>query len=350
MSYLNIRNLSKLYPGKTVPTLKDFQLTISKGELVVILGPSGSGKSTLLNILVGFEPISTGAIYLAGKQIDSLLPKERNMALVFQDYALFPHLTVAENILFGMKIRKASKKMQQEKLTWITNELQLTSVLTEKPKQLSGGQRQRVALARALVRNPALLLMDEPLSNLDNHLREQISQLILDVHQKFQTTMLYVTHNQEEAMKLADRIVVLNNGAIQQIATPREMYQNPTNLFVASFIGQPKINLFKGKVNHNGELSVHGTVFKTKLPLANQEISIGIRSEDIDLNNQKGPLTGKITRQTYYGHEVIVDVLWQGITLKVKGKKELTYAKNSLVSFDLPQEKLLYFDKNENRI
>ena len=200
MSYLSIQNISKLYPHKKTKALQDFSLDVAKGEFIAIVGPSGSGKSTLLNILTGFEEPSSGQITLADQEITKLAPKDRNMALVFQEYALFPHMTAAENITFGMKIRKTAKKERQEKLDWVTKELGLTEVVNVLPKNLSGGQRQRVSLARAIVRNPKLFLMDEPLSNLDAKLQDQVGDLILATHKKLQATTLFVTHSQEEAM------------------------------------------------------------------------------------------------------------------------------------------------------
>ncbi|HGY4723546.1 TPA: ABC transporter ATP-binding protein [Citrobacter amalonaticus] len=238
---LSLNNISKEFDGK--PALNALSLDIGEGEFVVLVGPSGCGKSTLLRLLAGLEAVSNGEIWLNDENITSLSPRERNFAMIFQNYALFPHLSVRDNINFGMKIRKEEKASWQPRLERVAQMLQLEELLDRKPAKLSGGQRQRVAMARAIVRNPRLFLMDEPLSNLDARLRSEVRDSIMALHQQLKTSTIYVTHDQTEAMSMADRIVVMNNGYVQQVGKPEHIYASPENLFVAGFIGSPAMNL-----------------------------------------------------------------------------------------------------------
>ncbi|MBO0449094.1 ABC transporter ATP-binding protein [Enterococcus sp. MJM12] len=343
MSYLSIQNISKLYPHKKTKALQDFSLDVAKGEFIAIVGPSGSGKSTLLNILTGFEEPSSGQITLADQEITKLAPKDRDMALVFQEYALFPHMTVAENITFGMKIRKTAKKERQEKLDWVTKELGLTEVVNVLPKNLSGGQRQRVSLARAIVRNPKLFLMDEPLSNLDAKLQDQVGDLILATHKKLQATTLFVTHSQEEAMSLADRIIVLKDGLIQQVGTPHEVYEKPQNRFVAEFIGRPAINLFP--------FSKLPQKLQQQFPQESKKL-VAIRSEYLhirEISHKDGEFTapleiGVVTEIRYYGGSSILQLAWQDSILSVKTYQDTSNLMGQRVHFTFDTSKLLFFD------
>lgn len=343
MSYLSIQNISKLYPHKKTKALQDFSLDVAKGEFIAIVGPSGSGKSTLLNILTGFEEPSSGQITLADQEITKLAPKDRDMALVFQEYALFPHMTVAENITFGMKIRKTAKKERQEKLGWVTKELGLTEVVNVLPKNLSGGQRQRVSLARAIVRNPKLFLMDEPLSNLDAKLQDQVGDLILATHKKLQATTLFVTHSQEEAMSLADRIIVLKDGLIQQVGTPHEVYEKPQNRFVAEFIGRPAINLFP--------FSKLPQKLQQQFPQESKKL-VAIRSEYLhirEISHKDGEFTapleiGVVTEIRYYGGSSILQLAWQDRILSVKTYQDTSNLMGQRVHFTFDTSKLLFFD------
>ena len=246
MSNVILKNVRKTYDNnKTV--INNVNLEIQDKEFVVLVGASGCGKSTLLRMIAGLEDITDGEIYIGDKKVNNIPPKDRDIAFVFQSYALYPHMTVRENIAFGLKMRKVDKATIDKKVQEAAEILNLTEYLDRKPKQLSGGQRQRVALGRAIVRNPKVFLMDEPLSNLDAKLRVQMRSEIKKLHEKLQTTFIYVTHDQTEALTMGDRIVVLNGGNIQQVDTPDEIYNNPKNTFVAGFVGSPQMNFIDGK-------------------------------------------------------------------------------------------------------
>ncbi len=247
---LDIKNLYKNYGP--VEILKDINVSIEPGDFLVLVGPSGCGKSTLLNCIAGLEPISGGSIEIAGQNMTNVSPKDRNIAMVFQSYALYPTMSVAKNITFGMKVRGIDQATQDKKLKEVAGQLQIEQLLNRRPGQLSGGQRQRVAMGRALVRDPALFLFDEPLSNLDAKLRVEMRSEIKKLHHNLGATMVYVTHDQIEAMTLATKIVVMKGGVIQQIGTPSEIYNKPANLFVADFMGSPAMNLIPAKTRKNG--------------------------------------------------------------------------------------------------
>ena len=245
MSNVTLKNVTKIYDKKKV--IDNVDLEIKDKEFVVLVGASGCGKSTILRMIAGLEDITDGEIFIGDKKVNDVHPKDRDIAFVFQSYALYPHMTVRDNIAFGLKMRKTDKATIEQKVKEAAEILDLTEYLDRKPKELSGGQRQRVALGRAIVRNPKVFLMDEPLSNLDAKLRVQMRSEIKKLHEKLQTTFIYVTHDQTEALTMGDRIVVLNNGVIQQFDTPTEIYNNPSNTFVAGFIGSPQMNFINGK-------------------------------------------------------------------------------------------------------
>ncbi len=242
MAEVVLSALSKVFPGGTV-ALDDVDLTVADGEFVVLVGPSGCGKSTLLRVVAGLEVATGGTVSIGGKVVNQLSPKDRDIAMVFQSYALYPHMTVDENLGFGLKIRRVPKARARETVHEVAHVLSLEPLLARKPKALSGGQRQRVAMGRAMVRHPKVFLMDEPLSNLDAKLRVAMRGELTRLHHQYGTTTIYVTHDQVEAMTLGDRIAVLNAGRLQQVGTPDELYRSPVNVFVAGFIGSPAMNL-----------------------------------------------------------------------------------------------------------
>jgi multiple sugar transport system ATP-binding protein len=296
MASLSIRNVRKVYPNGA-EVLKGINLDIEDGQFVILVGGSGCGKSTLLNMIAGLETVSEGEILIADKVVNDVPPKSRDIAMVFQSYALYPTMTVRENISFGLGIRKVPKDEQKKIVERVAETLQMTHLLDRKPALLSGGQRQRVAMGRAIARDPALFLFDEPLSNLDAKLRVEMRAEIKLMHQRLGTTIVYVTHDQIEAMTLGDRIAVMKDGVVQQYGSPQEIYDQPQNLFVAGFIGSPSMNFLRGKLAAQGtgavfELEHGGTI--TALPLPDsllqssalmdrigQEVILGIRPEHV---------------------------------------------------------------------
>ena len=280
MSNVVLKNVTKIYDKNTV--INNIDLEIKDKEFVVLVGASGCGKSTILRMIAGLEEITSGEILIGDKKVNDIPPKDRDIAFVFQSYALYPHMTVRENIAFGLKMRKVDKKIIEQKVKEAAEILDLTEYLDRKPKQLSGGQRQRVALGRAIVRNPKVFLMDEPLSNLDAKLRVQMRSEIKKLHEKLQTTFIYVTHDQTEALTMGDRIVVLDKGVIQQVASPEEIYNNPQNKFVAGFIGQ--MNFIDATVNEGKFFIEDKEFYDSRLHKVN-EVIIGIRAEKMTAGN-----------------------------------------------------------------
>ncbi|MEP1328489.1 sn-glycerol-3-phosphate ABC transporter ATP-binding protein UgpC [Pseudophaeobacter sp.] len=285
---LNIKNLSKSY-GK-LEILKEINVAIDRGDFLVLVGPSGCGKSTLLNCIAGLEPISAGSISIDGRDMTHVSPKDRDIAMVFQSYALYPTMTVAKNITFGMKVRGVDTATQARKLDEVARQLQIEPLLDRRPGQLSGGQRQRVAMGRALVRDPKLFLFDEPLSNLDAKLRVSMRSEIKKLHQSLGATMVYVTHDQIEAMTLATKIVVMKGGIVQQIGTPAEIYNHPANLFVADFMGSPAMNLIPARTRRKGQETLIEIARAEGDPMLlagpdgsdlPEDIILGLRPEDI---------------------------------------------------------------------
>ncbi|WP_101342074.1 sn-glycerol-3-phosphate import ATP-binding protein UgpC [Cereibacter azotoformans] len=277
MAEISLRNVRKSYAGLEV--IHGVNLDIADGEFVVIVGPSGCGKSTLLRMVAGLEEITSGEIAIGGRVVNRLEPRERDIAMVFQNYALYPHMTVRENMAYGLKIAKLSKAEIEERVARSAAMLELGQLLDRKPRQLSGGQRQRVAMGRALVRNPAAFLLDEPLSNLDAKLRVQMRLQIKELQRNVRTTSIYVTHDQVEAMTLADRLVVMNGGHAEQIATPAEIYDRPATTFVAGFIGSPAMNMLPAR-GTGAAVEAAGQTFAAPAP-AGQELILGIRPEHL---------------------------------------------------------------------
>ena len=282
MAKVVLENISKSFDKKEI--LKNINLEIQDGEFIVLVGASGCGKSTLLRMVAGLETPSEGLIYINDEMMNDIHPKDRNIAMVFQSYALYPHLNVFDNISLGLKVRNMAKCEIQRRVNRAAEILKLEEYLKRKPKELSGGQRQRVALARAIVREPKVFLMDEPLSNLDAKLRSEMRAEIKKLHQKLKTTFIYVTHDQTEALTMGDRIVVLNNGEIQQIDTPHNIYNHPKNTFVATFMGANPMNIIEATINNNilvfGNLSISLDSLPFELQMY-KKVLVGIRSEDI---------------------------------------------------------------------
>jgi sn-glycerol 3-phosphate transport system ATP-binding protein len=282
---LTFENVAKSYNGKTF-VLRDVNVEVGDGEFIVIVGPSGCGKSTLLRMVAGLESISSGEIRINANVVNRLEPKDRDIAMVFQNYALYPHMSVYDNMAYGLKMRKMSKDEIRTRVEKAANILELKDYLTRKPRELSGGQRQRVAMGRAIVREPAVFLFDEPLSNLDAKLRVQMRSEIQSLHSRLRTTSLYVTHDQVEAMTLAHRAIVMEKGNVEQVGTPTEIYERPATIFVASFIGSPPMNLLQGRVfSDGGTFVVDGgpalPLPKPMTQLAGRDVVLGIRPEHL---------------------------------------------------------------------
>jgi multiple sugar transport system ATP-binding protein len=325
MACVELKKINKTF-GK-IEIIPNVDLRIEDGEFVVFVGPSGCGKSTLLRLIAGLEEPSAGDIEIGGEIVTDLSPKERGVGMVFQSYALYPHMSVYENIAFGLKLGKASKGRIQEWVEKTAEVLQLTSLLQRKPRELSGGQRQRVAIGRAMAREPKIMLFDEPLSNLDASLRVQMRTEIAKLHDRLQSTMIYVTHDQVEAMTLADKIVVLNGGHIEQVGTPYELYETPASLFVAGFIGSPKMNLIPATLqppqtsgqNNRAEIKVCGmgavSLDRDTSHLADgAEMTVGLRPEHIELE-LSGPDSGlEVVNVEYLGNEAYVYLEMPGMT------------------------------------
>lgn len=288
MATLTLKGVSKIYDNKTkIKSVSDFNLDVGDEEFIVFVGPSGCGKSTTLRMIAGLEEISEGEFLIDGKRMNDIPPKDRDIAMVFQNYALYPHLSVFDNMAFGLKMRKVPKKEIEKRVKEVAAILDLEPYLKRKPKALSGGQRQRVALGRAIVRDAKIFLMDEPLSNLDSKLRVQMRTEIIKLHNRLKTTTIYVTHDQTEAMTMASRIVIMKDGVIQQIGTPKEVYDVPANIFVGGFIGSPAMNFFNG-IYQSGSIQIGEksiplpSEFQSRLQNYNgEEIVMGIRSEHI---------------------------------------------------------------------
>ncbi|MCI8350827.1 MAG: sn-glycerol-3-phosphate ABC transporter ATP-binding protein UgpC [Oscillospiraceae bacterium] len=304
MANLSLRNIYKRYAGG-VTAVSDFSLEIEDKEFIILVGPSGCGKSTTLRMIAGLEEISEGELYIGDKLVNEVAPKDRDIAMVFQSYALYPHMTVYDNMAFGLKLRKTPKEEIKRRVEEAARILDISHLLDRKPKALSGGQRQRVALGRAIVREPKVFLLDEPLSNLDAKLRAQMRTELAKLHQKLGTTFIYVTHDQVEAMTMGDRIVVMKDGFIQQVDTPQNLYTKPCNVFVAGFMGSPQMNFIEGKLEEKGgkicatfdKYSIELPESKAKLDAVKaavgKEVIIGVRPEN--LNNEEVYLASATT-------------------------------------------------------
>jgi multiple sugar transport system ATP-binding protein len=355
---VRFEHVSKRYGD--VEALRDFSLDIADGEFLVLLGPSGCGKTTALRILAGLEEATSGEIYIDDQRVTDLAPRQRDIAMVFQNYALYPHMRVYDNIAFGLRMRKVSRSELDQRVRETAETLGLTDFLNRRPGQLSGGQRQRVALARAIVRNPKAFLMDEPLSNLDAQLRSQTRIELIHLHRRLQTTAVYVTHDQVEAMTMGHRVAILNQGVLQQVGEPQETYDRPANTFVAAFIGTPPMPLFEGDVRaSDGRVSIDaaGTVFQPAerdvalLQRSNaSRVIVGARPEHIELSETYGErpaaaaFDASIDVVESLGSEIHVTALLDDRTVPVRLPPETPIKPGEMRRFVIPPERLHLFD------
>ena len=370
MASVKLTNVKKIY-GKDTVAVQDFNLDIADKEFIVFVGPSGCGKSTTLRMIAGLEDISAGTIEIDGVVVNDLQPRDRDIAMVFQNYALYPHLTVFENMAFSLRLKNAPQDEVYDKVTKAAEILGITEYLTRKPRALSGGQRQRVAIGRAMVRDSKVFLMDEPLSNLDAKLRNQMRAEIILLRQKIDTTFIYVTHDQTEAMTLGDRIVIMKDGFIQQVGTPTEVFDMPVNLFVAEFIGAPKMNTFKTElVCEGGKYFV--TPYGAKIEITGKkaealkekqvqggEIILGVRPEHFVLSDANDPaaIPCKIVVNEMMGSELHLHVVEENgdklivriptVSLEDEERKALVYGKTIHVTFE--GKVMHFFDKETEK-
>lgn len=359
MASLSLQHICKVYPNG-FEAVKDFNLEIADKEFIIFVGPSGCGKSTTLRMIAGLEEISSGTLKIDDKVVNDVEPKDRDIAMVFQSYALYPHMTVYDNMAFSLKLRKTPKDKIDKMVREAAKILDLEKLLDRKPKALSGGQRQRVAMGRAIVRNPKVFLMDEPLSNLDAKLRVQMRTEISKLHQRLGATIIYVTHDQTEAMTLGTRIVVMKDGVVQQVDTPQNLYNNPANLFTAGFIGSPQMNFLDAKVTADGSLDL-GEAGIIPLPAekakrlvdgkyVGKTVVMGIRPEHLDDDEEivaksKAVLNAHIEVYELLGAEVFLYFTIKGsnMTARVNPKTEARNGSN--VRFAIETDKIHVFDK-----
>ena len=349
MAKIKFINVEKSFGKNKV--IKKFNLEINDGEFTVLVGPSGCGKSTLLRMISGLEKIDKGTILLNKNIINDLLPSKRDMAMVFQSYALYPHMNVYENMSFGLKMEKISKNNIQKKVNQAAKILKIKHLLDRKPGQLSGGQRQRVAIGRAISRNPKIFLFDEPLSNLDAALRSEMRVEISKLHKKIKTNMIYVTHDQVEAMTLADKMVILNEGRIEQVGSPDEIYNFPNNLFVAEFIGTPKMNIIKinkSNIINDNTLRIFGKEYEFKNQKFSNDIYLGIRPEHIHPNlKHEIQFNINIDLIENLGSDKIIYGLYKDNEIRIRTSEDLSQNKTG---FSFNKNKIVFFDSKKNKL
>ena len=370
MSTVTLKGVKKIYDN-AVTAVHDFDLDIADKEFIVLVGPSGCGKSTTLRMVAGLEEISAGELYIDGKLVNEVEPKDRDIAMVFQSYALYPHMTVRENMEFPLKLKKVPREEIDKRVKDAAEILGITQYLDRKPKALSGGQRQRVAIGRAIVREPKVLLMDEPLSNLDAKLRNEMRAEIIKLRQRINTTFVYVTHDQTEAMTLADRIVIMKDGFIQQIGTPQEVFEHPINIFVAGFIGTPQMNFFDAKLIEDGGGAYHADVFGTRIDLTaedqkalaaagthGKDVILGIRPEHIRFTQGAGDdiLSGKVEVSEMMGSEYYLhvnchdkDIVLRVPTADLPAELRGGISYGTQMNFTFRPESIHLFDKETER-
>ncbi len=364
MASLSLKGIYKKYPGGVV-AVSDFNLEIEDKEFIILVGPSGCGKSTTLRMIAGLEEITEGDLYIGDRRVNDVVPKDRDIAMVFQNYALYPHMTVFENMAFGLKLRKVPKDEIKARVEEAARILDISHLLDRKPKALSGGQRQRVALGRAIVREPQVFLLDEPLSNLDAKLRAQMRTEITKLHHRLGTTFIYVTHDQTEAMTMGTRIVVMKDGLIQQVDTPQNLYDKPCNLFVAGFIGSPQMNFINAKLEEaNGGLVLiigeGDQTFKVPVPESKvtpavkakvgQEVIMGIRPEDMHddemhLSTATAIVECEVEVTELMGHETYLYLSLAGTPIVARVNTRSAAKVGDVVKVALSVNKLHIFDK-----
>ena len=369
MATMQFNKINKIYPNG-VQAVFDFDMSVKDGEFIVFVGPSGCGKSTTLRMVAGLEEISSGELLIDDVLTNNKAPKDRDIAMVFQNYALYSHMTVYHNMAFSLVLRKENSDFIHERVMWAADILGLTPYLNRRPANLSGGQRQRVALGRAIVRDPKVFLLDEPLSNLDAKLRTSMRKELKTLHRKLKATMIYVTHDQIEALTLADRIVILNDGYIQQIGTPNEVYDNPANMFVANFIGTPPTNMIVAHVNEQGELVLgknecsdqviiditNHSAYHTlkKEGYFGQDVVVGIRPEYFELahaNESDDVMTSVVDFYELLGAEGLVHFSMCGEKVIAKMNARWTFDSGQKIKFKVLAEHIYFFDqKTEKRI
>jgi multiple sugar transport system ATP-binding protein len=343
VSAIEIEQLGKSFGA--VEVLRDVNIEIASGEFVVLVGPSGCGKSTLLRMIAGLEEQTTGEIRIGGRVVDEMPAKSRDIAMVFQSYALYPHMSVADNMSFALRLAKVPRQEIVSRVKAAAEILGLQDLLSRMPRQLSGGQRQRVAMGRAIVRDPSAFLFDEPLSNLDAKLRVKMRAEIKKLHQRLGRTSIYVTHDQTEAMTLADRIVVLNKGRIEQIGSPSELYESPANLFVAGFIGSPEMNLIKGRIQSGAFVAEQGL----HLPLPQeaavgdrQEVVYGIRPQHIAIGGRHAKARVQVVEPTGDAQEITLTA--DGVDLIAEIREQLPFKPDQEVNLEIMAHKVHLFD------
>ena len=368
MASLSLKHIHKVYPNG-YEAVKDFNLEIADKEFIIFVGPSGCGKSTTLRMVAGLEEISSGDLLIDGKRMNDVEPKDRDIAMVFQNYALYPHMSVYDNMAFGLKLRKVPRQQIDEMIHEAARILDIEALLERKPKQLSGGQRQRVAMGRAIVRNPKVFLMDEPLSNLDAKLRVQMRVEISKLHQRLGTTIIYVTHDQTEAMTLGTRIVVMKDGVVQQVDTPQNLYQKPQNLFVAGFMGSPQMNFLDAKVKVSGNtanLEIAGKSIplpeaKSKKIIAGgydgKTVTFGIRPEDIYDSNEflakcdpKTVFESSVRVYELLGAEVYLYFDLEEFPITARVDPRTTSRPGDKIKFAFDIDKIHVFDKETEQV
>ncbi|MCL2391621.1 MAG: sn-glycerol-3-phosphate ABC transporter ATP-binding protein UgpC [Oscillospiraceae bacterium] len=362
MAKISLKNIVKVYPGN-IPAVHDFSLEIEDKEFIILVGPSGCGKSTTLRMIAGLEEITSGELYIGDRLVNDVPPKDRDIAMVFQNYALYPHMTVYKNISFGLVLRKMPKDQIKQKVDEAAKILDIEHLLSRKPKALSGGQRQRVALGRAMVRDPAVFLLDEPLSNLDAKLRTSMRTEISKLHKRLGTTFVYVTHDQTEAMTMGDRIVVMKDGYIQQVDSPQNLYDFPCNLFVAGFIGAPQMNFIDATLikSENGFSAQFGATIieipsaklsaETATAYEGKPIVLGIRAENLHSEDshiertETSPINVTVELVELLGSETYLYVVCEGINLIAKIPPYNNPKSGDTITLALDREKLHLFDK-----